>query len=646
MGTSLINRDYNGKDSYKVTKGIVTVFGYVKDKVGNEGYCSKEIKVDNTKPTGTIYMGYEVYPKEDTTVTTTKMTIKNINKYEGIDGIRVHFKKTGYGKITWTAGGKIESKIFAGNTANIMIDETINTNQLVLNVSSMTPLFGSISAKDIDKVEILKQENETSIWTNKDVTVYVSARDTITGVSDYSFDNGVSFQNEKTKSYSDNTTGVVKIKDQVGNVSIGYSFTIDKIDKVAPTVSFTNPKDGVWTNSNIKFTVNATDDASGIEGYYYSYNDSTNYVLNPTGEKYDFSYERQDVANIVVCDNAGNCTNQTTNIWIDKTAPSLTINNPTNGNWTNKPFSLTLTGNDQNGSGIRDYAYKYTSTNYTTYANSAKTTFTTTEFSTERNEWAYLRVCDKAGNCSFGQTWIAIDKTAPTFSFTNPKDGVWTNSNISFTINATDNASGIEGYYYSYDNKTYNKDVKDMVFSAQRNNTAYLRVCDNVGNCSTKTTAIKIDKTNPRVETLNKDSWNLQLVQHDSSGNTLTSKIISKSCNDNTKTCYATLCVTNAAGSMTVTPYYPFSFKDDQGPLVLGNYINSGINSNYSSMSDNMYNKNGIKTSDGSCLKTRGDNPCTWIWKYSFGDNAGNKVTDGLTIQYTIGYIGADSFCG
>ena len=65
MGSSLINKDYNGKEEYEVRNGIVTVFGYVKDEVGNEGYCSIEVKIDDTTPEGEVNMGYEIYPKEE-----------------------------------------------------------------------------------------------------------------------------------------------------------------------------------------------------------------------------------------------------------------------------------------------------------------------------------------------------------------------------------------------------------------------------------------------------------------------------------------------------------------------------------------------------------------------------------------------------
>ena len=48
MGTSISYRDYNKKDELSLGTGITTVIGYVKDQAGNEGICTKDVKVATT----------------------------------------------------------------------------------------------------------------------------------------------------------------------------------------------------------------------------------------------------------------------------------------------------------------------------------------------------------------------------------------------------------------------------------------------------------------------------------------------------------------------------------------------------------------------------------------------------------------------
>ena len=103
--------------------------------------------------------------------------------------------------------------------------------------------------------------------------------------------------------------------------------------------------------------------------------------------------------------------------FVDDIAPETPkIENPTNGNWTNQSFKLKLSSSDA-GSGIAYYQYSYDNSTWTTYSNSASTSYTTTAFSAERNQLVYIRCADKAGNVSgVASTYIRIDKTPPTTS--------------------------------------------------------------------------------------------------------------------------------------------------------------------------------------------------------------------------------------
>ena len=95
------------------------------------------------------------------------------------------------------------------------------------------------------------------------------------------------------------------------------------------------------------------------------------------------------------------------------------IENPTNGNWTNKPFSLTVKTATL-GSEIGYWYYSYEKDGeYIRYDESyGKSSYNTTNFVLERNQPVYIKVCNSCGddseNCSdVVSTMIRIDKTPP-----------------------------------------------------------------------------------------------------------------------------------------------------------------------------------------------------------------------------------------
>jgi len=205
----------------------------------------------------------------------------------------------------------------------------------------------------------------------------------------------------------------------------------------------------------------------------------------------------------------------------DTTAPAApTIANPTSGNWTNTDFSLTLNASDT-ASGIAYYQYSYDNSSWTTYANSNTNTFTTTAFAIERNQLAYLRVCDNAGNCSSSSsTYIRIDKTSPNLVLGTSTS---TQNVIKIPINTnSDSASGIKSVTCKLGTTsgsytiigTINNNVCTTTELAP-NTTHYYQVCstDNAGNIkcvtgSKATTALTISKINSETNLINYSWYN------------------------------------------------------------------------------------------------------------------------------------------
>ena len=232
---------------------------------------------------------------------------------------------------------------------------------------------------------------------------------------------------------------------------------------------------------------------------------------------------------------------------LDKTPPSAPIiDNPSDEEWVNYSFSLTLHSTD-NLSGIKKYQYKYADTNWKTYANSDSENFVTTPFSADRNELVYVRACDYAENCSEeSSTFIRIDTHKPTVEFVL-KDGNnvvnassnnyslssstvpnWIKYTPTLVWNTSDAMSGIN--ISLADNLEFNKannatlvtsgmkpstitGNSSGVFSTSIGSDGYryfnFKACDMAGNCTYSKVYLRIDKVDPTVSFTMKNGNNV-----------------------------------------------------------------------------------------------------------------------------------------
>ena len=510
MGSSLINKDYNGKEEYEVRNGIITVFGYVKDEVGNEGYCSVEVKVDDSAPEGEVNMGYEIYPKEDSTKSGTELSISNTEKYGEIKGVIIYFDKevtgnyTSYvynetGRNIKTSGGVVRGR----ERAIIEIEEG-EYEELEIYIGSSSVI------NSIEKVEVLKEENVTSVWTNKDVSVYIKASDRITGIEEYSYNNGVSYQEEEIKTYSSNTSGVIRIKDRVGNISEGISFTINKIDKTNPTctlkASGTEGNNG-WYRGNVTISIDTkSDTGSGVDVAgvgSYTNGETRTQTADTTGATYT-GYVR---------DKAGNTNTCSITIKKDATAPTCTLKaSGTKGNngWYKGDVEVSINTTSDATSGVEVAGVG-------SYIDGA--TKTQTQDTTGTAYTGYVR--DEAGNTNTCTITVKKDTVAPTLTYRSlgyRTNNIGVNNLLTLTANESYSYNDLvanyvhcyEGLYgkcegmlnisnYSQLGTTNSLDgdvesagrVKyELGFGLNARNTddlhAYLRVCDAAGNCTCK----------------------------------------------------------------------------------------------------------------------------------------------------------------
>ena len=117
-----------------------------------------------------------------------------------------------------------------------------------------------------------------------------------------------------------------------------------------------------------------------------------------------------------------------------------------------------------------------------------------TKIYTENTNGVIIKVRDILGNIATYQTINVnkIDKQAPTISSVTGNATQWTKGNVTLTVNATDNMSGLANEAYSFDNgQTWQKE-NTKTYTGNTNG-VIIKVRDAVGNIATYQT-INIDK--------------------------------------------------------------------------------------------------------------------------------------------------------
>ena len=200
----------------------------------------------------------------------------------------------------------------------VLIDNnvvTLQNDKIVLTVNGNKTYqivakdnFDNISTKEvvvdnIDKVKpiITKIEGNPSNWTKENVTLIVTAEDSLSGIKDYSFDGGSTWQASNEKTFTQNIENmVIKVRDNAGNIVENGPISIRKIDKDAPVIEKVEGNPSTWTKENVTLKVIAKDLLSGIKDY--SFDGGLNWQ---TSNQKVFTQNTENIV-IKVRDNAGN----------------------------------------------------------------------------------------------------------------------------------------------------------------------------------------------------------------------------------------------------------------------------------------------------------------------------------------------------
>ena len=316
-----------------------------------------------------------------------------------------------------------------------------------------------------------------SDWTNGNVTITVTATDSVSGVKRIKKPDGNYVSSASTTyTVTANGTYTFVLEDNVGNTR-NYTVTINNIDKTAPTGSLSHSPTN-WVNTDVKIHWSVADANSGFKQIKLP--DGT-IKTTATG---DYTVSQNGTYTFVVYDVAGNTlTLQETVTNIDKVAPTGSLSHsPTN--WVNIDVKIHWSVADAN-SGFKQIKLP---------DGTIKTT-ATGDYTVSQNGTYTFVVYDVAGNTlTLQETVTNIDKTPPTGSLShNPTD--WVIDYVKIHWTASDSQSGFNRVVLPDGTSTTNVSGD---FTVTDNGTYTFTLYDNVGNSRILTENINnIDKIMP-----------------------------------------------------------------------------------------------------------------------------------------------------
>lgn len=434
------------------SSGQQKVTGTAVDKAGNFKSVSVDIKVDLTPPQISFIASSTGWVKPGSQV-----------EYQCInDGVTQTYTAP---VVTDENGNSSATGTCTDNAGN----ETSQTVPIKVDPSDpvITPVFTS-------------SRLNTMGWSTVPVTVTFVCSDPLADPNDPDSASGIESCSEPV-TVSDEGMHLISgiARDRAGNyteviVSVGIDYT-------KPTMTYkvsAEPNSSGWYNQDVTVTFDCHDALSGIVA-----------CPLPVTVSGDGSHE------IVrsVEDNAGNSTEVTIPILIDKQAPLITASispEPNMSGWNNKPatvsFSCQDTPNDTE-SGI-DYC--------------SPPVTVTTEGATVVTGTAI----DKAGNTQEMNVVVSVDTVEPEISYTiTPSEGQWSRESVHIAYTCSDATSGIVSC------------PTDETITDESNTVIYRKATDAAGNQQTVAIPIKIDKTVPTITyhllpVANSFDWNSSAV--------------------------------------------------------------------------------------------------------------------------------------
>ena len=177
------------------------------------------------------------------------------------------------------------------------VTDLLNGDTVYVRLTDGINASGTIIKKIEDMVNPTIEVTGNPVeWTNQSVTLTVNAQDNESGLQTeaYSFDGGLNWQSENTKTYEQNTQDInIQVRDEAGNI-VSKTVTIDRIDKQGPNIVL--QQGDITTKSATIEIVSAIDSGVGTQDnptYIY-------YIKQANGE---YSKEGEGTENSNTFDN-------------------------------------------------------------------------------------------------------------------------------------------------------------------------------------------------------------------------------------------------------------------------------------------------------------------------------------------------------
>ena len=377
---------------------------YAKDALGNISHTSIDIdKIDDIAPVITNITEQSEYGLTST------ITINAKDNETGLTGYSI--TSTNEEPTTWTDINNVTEEssytyeastnglyyVWIKDGANHIVSKNFNVTK-VDTEGPTTPVITN---------------NYNDIWTNNDVTVTITSDDDKSGIDHFEWYEGDAWTtralttngNTGTITYTVTRNETIRFRavDKLGNIS-EEATTIVKVDKEPPTLtSITNSSNGNWSTSDIKITLNGTDNQSGVLKYQikYSSNSNTWTDLSSNSNTDTWSAQRNETVYYRVVDKVGNVSSEkSTVIKLDKTNPTAKIS----ASVSNNTITVSASGSSDTNSGIKKYEY---SKDNKTYYSSTSTTYNFTGLN-DGTYTLYLRVTDNAGRSTTVSTSAVV----------------------------------------------------------------------------------------------------------------------------------------------------------------------------------------------------------------------------------------------
>ncbi len=298
-------------------------------------------------------------------------------------------------------------------------------------------------------------------------------------------------------------TLTVVAEDAVGNTRTIVSTL--KVDNEAPVVSI-SPKSDLWSKTPVLITVTASDANAGLASVCLARNGGTCNPITLTNGAYSETIlaEGETSLEVIAKDTLGNESSDETAVKVDTKAPTATIT-PDGDTWRAGKVTAVIDAVDPGGpaaSGIASVCLQNGNacTPLTADADGLYRTEVTVPADTDGTPSISVTLTDVAGNTNdVGPVAFKIDNKAPVLTLVTDQVGEWTNKSVKVTASATDGSgSGIDGICLDGDcdstnpkNVTIDGNIVDRVVPAS--------AVDLVGNITTETVEVRIDKSKPVV---------------------------------------------------------------------------------------------------------------------------------------------------